>query len=204
MVLAVAISAISLTLGSRRAPGRRNLFKHASPSRRAMRSSYARNFRPEGTARPSREGAGNAGCPMHPQPRVRMVVVDAHEYSQQSHRNRPAFPHAMVLTASFALSSAIGFLATVVSENVSRQLDASIEASGPHDFSVRDRCPRQSAFRVHRISSRVRDDRDTPLMWNETAMDRPVIWVKTEWKYFLLWGSTAPTTPNLARRARLF
>src|ERR1700761_7919370 len=30
---------------------------------------------PEGAARPSREGAGNAGCPMHPQPRARMVVV---------------------------------------------------------------------------------------------------------------------------------
>jgi len=62
-----------------------------------MRPSYARNFRPEGAARPSREGAGNAGCPMHPQPRARMVVKNAHEYSQRVHRNRPAFPHAMVL-----------------------------------------------------------------------------------------------------------
>jgi hypothetical protein len=88
-----------------------------------MRPSYARNFRPEGVARPSREGVarpsregvGNAGCPMHPQPRVRMVVVDAHEYSQRGHRNRPAFPHAMVLTASFVLSPAIGPFAAVAS-----------------------------------------------------------------------------------------
>jgi hypothetical protein len=65
-------------------------------SRRDARPSYARNFRPE-AARPSREGVGNAGCPMHPQPRARMVVVNAHEYSQRGHRNRPAFPHAMVL-----------------------------------------------------------------------------------------------------------
>jgi hypothetical protein len=98
-------------------------FEHASPSRRAMRPSYARNFRPEGVARPSREGAarpsregaGNAGCPMHPQPRVRMVVVNAHEYSQRVHRNRPAFPHAMVLTVYFVLSPAIGCFATVAS-----------------------------------------------------------------------------------------
>jgi hypothetical protein len=46
---------------------------------------------------PQREGAGNAGCPMHPQPRALMVVKIAHEYSQRVHRNRPAFPHAMVL-----------------------------------------------------------------------------------------------------------
>jgi hypothetical protein len=52
---------------------------------------------------------------MHPQPRARMVVKNAHEYSQQSHRNRPAFPHAMVLTAYFVLSPAIGFFATVAS-----------------------------------------------------------------------------------------
>jgi hypothetical protein len=37
-----------------------------------------------------------------------MVFEKAHEYSQRSHRNRPAFPHAMVLTVSFVLSPAIG------------------------------------------------------------------------------------------------
>jgi hypothetical protein len=80
------------------------------------------DFRPEGAARPSiegaadpKKGAGNAGCPVHPQPRARMVVVDAHEYSQRGHRNCPAFPHAMVLTVYFVLFPAIGFVATVAS-----------------------------------------------------------------------------------------
>ena len=78
-----------------------------------MRPSCCKTFRPKGRDATHKEGAGNAGCPMHPQPRVRMVVVDAHEYSQQSHRSSPAFPHAMVLTVSFVLSPAIGFLAAV-------------------------------------------------------------------------------------------
>jgi hypothetical protein len=42
-------------------------------------------------------------------PRVRISVENAHEYSQRVHRNSPAFPHAMVLTVSFALSPAIGY-----------------------------------------------------------------------------------------------
>jgi hypothetical protein len=54
----------------------------------------------------------------------------------------------MVLTVYFVISPAIGFLATVASrisgsvrrgcaERTSARLDASIEASGPHDFTVR-------------------------------------------------------------------
>src|SRR5258705_1307025 len=54
---------------------------------------------------------------------------------------------------------------------------------------------------VHRISSRVRDDRDTPLLWDKTAAVIEVIWVGAEQENFLLWDSTAAITPNLARRA---
>src|ERR1019366_468918 len=85
------------------------------PARRAIPSTHAFAF-PRRIAPglcinlPPKEGVGNAGCPVHPQPRVRMVVVDAHEYSQRVHRNRPAFPHAMVLTVSSALSPVIGLL----------------------------------------------------------------------------------------------
>jgi hypothetical protein len=50
-----------------------------------------------------------------------------------------------------------------------RQLDASVEASGPHDFAVREPSAFvKSATRVHRILSRVRDDRDTPLHRDRT------------------------------------
>jgi hypothetical protein len=50
----------------------------------------------------------------------------------------------------------------------------------------------RSAARVHRISSRVRDDRDTPLMWDKTAMDMPVIWVSREAAIFLAMGIDSP------------
>src|SRR5882757_1188665 len=48
------------------------------------------------------EGVGNAGCPWHPQPRVRFALVEMHT-SKRVPRNHPTFPHAMVLTVSFVL-----------------------------------------------------------------------------------------------------
>jgi len=38
-------------------------------------------------------------------------------------------------------------------------------------------------------------------VWDETAAVIEVIWVGAEQQNFLLWDSTAPITPNLARRA---
>jgi len=51
-----------------------------------------------------------------------------------------------------------------------RKLDAGVEASGPHDFAVRI-THRSSAVLSASIASRayVRDDRDTPLMWDGMA-----------------------------------
>ena len=45
-------------------------------------------------------------------------------------------------TAYSVLSPVIGFLATVAGGKL-RRLDASTEASGPHDFAVRTPCSRQ-------------------------------------------------------------
>jgi hypothetical protein len=39
---------------------------------------------------------------------------------------------------------------------------------------------------VHRIPPRVRDDRDTPLEWDETARVVNVIWVRREPDYFFI------------------
>jgi hypothetical protein len=61
----------------------------------------------------------------------------------------------MVLTAYFALSRVIGFLVTVAlrkmarapgrAQHTSARLDAGVEASGPHDFTVRISAVRQLA-----------------------------------------------------------
>jgi hypothetical protein len=50
--------------------------------------------------------------------------------------DHPAFPARMVLTVSFVLSPVTGLFATVAC-SFRRQLDASVGASGPHDFAVR-------------------------------------------------------------------
>src|SRR3954470_13509174 len=85
----------------------------------------------------------------------------------------------MVLTASFVLSPVTGLFATVASRIVSARLDASVGASGPHDFAVRK--PASFVFRcrcVHRIPSRVRDDRETPLLSGRDSAQMPLIWVE--------------------------
>ena len=52
------------------------LHKHI-PSRDAKRARVAdERFAP---GKIKMEGVGNAGCPLHPQPRARLVVVEAHE-----------------------------------------------------------------------------------------------------------------------------
>jgi hypothetical protein len=50
------------------------------------------------------EGAGNAGRPSRPQPRVQNKK--AHERSHHGHAGSPDIPYAMVLTVSFVLASA--------------------------------------------------------------------------------------------------
>jgi hypothetical protein len=79
----------------------------------------------------------------------------------------------MVLTVSFVLSPVTGLFVTVAC-SFHRQLDASVGASGPHDFAVR-RTARSSAALPASTASRtdVRDDREAPLLRRGTT-DLPV------------------------------
>ena len=77
--------------------------------------------------------------------------------------NHPASPHAMVLTASFVLSPAIGLSCHRRLQRLNCKLDVGVEASGPHDFSVRKLSALvRSTARVHRIPPRVCDDGQRP------------------------------------------
>src|ERR1700693_3421533 len=60
------------------------------------------------------EGVGNAGRPMHPQPRVRILVASMHTsiHSEPSEITRHS--RTQWFTAYTVLSPVIGFLATVV------------------------------------------------------------------------------------------
>ena len=121
------------------------------------------------------KGAGNAGRSLRPQPCVRKqkwhtsIVTTVTPVS-------PGIPRAMVLTVSFALSPVTGLSCHRHRRDAKhrRQLDASVGASGPHDFAVRKIAPSSEAPpRVHRIPSRVRDDREPPLCGTGRARHTP-------------------------------
>jgi len=75
----------------------------------------------------------------HPQPRVRNKK--AHEIVTTGPPQRAGIPCANGFNGLLrALPGESGFLATIA-DGSSRQLDASVEASGPHDFAVRKAAP---------------------------------------------------------------
>jgi hypothetical protein len=130
-------------------------FSDTAPrSRGAVRPSHACLFRPT-------EGVGNAGCPMHPQPRVRSVEstrVSHHRSTRTTRHSRTRW-----FTAYSALSPVIGLSCHRHLAHLLARLDAGVEASGPHGFAVREfGALVRSAARVHRIPPRVRDDRERP------------------------------------------
>jgi len=89
--------------------------------------------------------------------------------SHHGHAGSPGIPRAMVLTVYFALSPVTGLVChrrpqETCKKLASRELDASVGASGPHDFVVRKPRSRQSRRqRPSHPAPNVRDDRETPL-----------------------------------------
>jgi len=93
-----------------------------------------------------REGAGKAGCALHPRSRVQGAHKNTHT-SIQVQRRQSGLPCAMVLRLTSCSPRWPGFLATVAREKLaSRELSASVGAPGPHDFAVREK-PRSSVVR---------------------------------------------------------
>jgi hypothetical protein len=85
----------------------------------------------------------------------------------------------MVLTVSFVLSPATGLSCHRRLRNTFRKLDASVGASGPHDFAVRQNAARlASPKRPPHPALYVRDDRETPL---ERRRDRIAISLNSTW-----------------------
>ena len=99
--------------------------------------------------------------------RARSLVCEmkkAHKLVTTVTPETPGIPRAMVLTAYTALSPVTGLSCHRRLRSYPHRLDASVGASGPHDFAVRKIAPSSEAPpRVHRIPPRVRDDREPPL-----------------------------------------
>jgi len=116
------------------------------------------------------EGAGNAGCTVHPIAARARIVKESTRVRQVTPKS-PGIPRAMVLRLIACSPRRSGFLATVARAS-KRELDASVEASGPHDFAVRKQAPSSLAPpRVHRIPPRGRDDRVSPLLKGRDGED---------------------------------
>ena len=134
--------------------------------KRIRLSNNRHTFAPRGAMRPScafisrpKEGVGNAGCPLHPQPRVRSV--ESTRVFTTGPPGSPGIParngfngflralpgDRACLPPSFA---DIGCLSPV-GPTCLRKLDASVGASGPHDFAVRSIVSRQRAVNRSRI-----------------------------------------------------
>jgi hypothetical protein len=103
--------------------------------RRAERPSCAYLVRPE------MEGVGNAGCPLHPQPRARSVVS-----TRVSHHGRTGITRHSRTRWFYSLFRALpgdrAFLSPSPADN-SADFTPTIEASGPHDFAVHKPALRQ-------------------------------------------------------------
>jgi hypothetical protein len=156
-----------------------------SRSRGAMGPSLAKTVSPLLTI----EGAGNAGCPMHPQPRVRnetkhtsVVTTGTPDSTRHSPRNG--------FTAYFVLSPArSGLFVTVISRLLGADLTPASRRQN-HTTSPSASAPFVTcAARVHRIPPRVRDVRNAPLL-GQDVIDIEVIWVRREGKYFCKRGWT--------------
>jgi hypothetical protein len=128
------------------------------------------------------EGAGNAGCALHPRSRVQDAQRNAHT-SIQVQRKHSRLPCAMVLRLT-SRSSATGLCCHRRLAGLTARLDASVRASGPHDFAVRLSAVRQRHIRVHGIPPRVRDDREPPLSSGETGGFKPLICPTAKAEYF--------------------
>src|SRR5258708_10205552 len=169
---------------------------------------------------PPKEGVGNAGCPLHPQPRVHLVVVERTRVTTST-PERPAFPHAMVLTVSFVLSPVTGLFchrrlrikvlsapgrADLPSANLTPASGRQDHTTSPYAAtslvrSLGDRsqasstCPaipsRAKRCRVHRIPPRVRDDGQRPSCGVGWREFVEMICPTGEAKYFCKQGWTA-------------
>src|SRR4029077_20840003 len=135
------------------------------------------------------EGAGKAGCALHPRSRVQC----AQEVRTRAYRAAEASRLSLRdgFTAYTTLSPATGFVATVTLQVLLQSLTP---ASGRQDHTTspsalaRARLPHATG--VHRIPPHVRDDRDPPLLSGETGRVMPLICPTAKAEYFCARGWT--------------
>jgi hypothetical protein len=100
--------------------------------------------------------------------RTHSLACEMKKAHERSHHRFAGFTQHSLrngFTAYFALSPVTGLFCHRRLRNTFRKLDASVGASGPHDFAVRVSIARLAApKRPSHPAPNVRDDRDTPLL----------------------------------------
>jgi hypothetical protein len=103
-------------------------------------SAFSRRGAPEfcvdGHPQKKQEGAGKAGCALHPRSRVQ-ICTKKRTRAYRSSGGNPTFP-AQWFTAYSVLSPVTGLSCHRRPREISHELDASVGAPGPHGFAVRD------------------------------------------------------------------
>jgi hypothetical protein len=118
---------------------------------------------------PPIEGAGNTGCALHPRSRVQKCTKKRTRAYRFSGGN-PAFPAQWFYGLFRALPGDRAFLPPSPAKVAFRELDASVGASGPHDFAVRTLAlsslapPASTASHPASVTIAIR-----PSKWGETA-----------------------------------
>src|SRR5712691_3897702 len=146
-------------------------------------------------ARPLRsEGAGNAGRPTRPQPRMQMKK--AHERSHHGHTgNHPAFPAQWFYGLLRALPGDQACLTpspALLIADLTPALGRQNDTTWPYASAsfVRLAFARLTPPRPPHPLPNVRDDRETPLYRAGTSGDMHLIWVERKRKYFCKRGWT--------------
>ena len=141
---------------------------------------------------PKEEGARKTGCALHPRSHVQVCAKQKRTRAYRFSGEHPAFPAQWCYDLYRALpGDRLSCHRRPREALASQELDASIGASGPHDFAVRvTRCSSKAHPRPSHSAPNVRDDRDTPLLWARNAHITPVIWPWRKAKYFFKRGWT--------------
>ena len=131
-----------------------------------------------------REGAGKAGCALHPRSHVQKCAKQIRTRAYRFSGEHPAFPAQWFYGLLRALPGDRAFLPPSPREPCPHDLTP---ASGRQNHTT---SPSASALFVKSASASiascadVRDDRDTPLLWARDSGDRPMIWPRCEAIYF--------------------
>ena len=148
----------------------RNDEEIASPSRGTLRPRFAGYFRDLF----KKEGAGNAGCTLHPRSRAQR----SGRLRARAYRAAEAIRHSLRngFTAYNALSPVIGFLATVASQIIPQGLTPAPRRQDHTSSPYASGTVVTGTIRVHRNPPHVRDVADAPLVgtgWQEMCPDLP-------------------------------